>query len=358
MSATVVMSRKANAQSRQNLRQIREIVISVALTLFVGWMAYVYLTPLYQAILQSFSGSSRAANQPSYPSDAKTFDYDGQTLTVYKVPVEGRIRELALLDRGRAESTFVNPANPSEKILYKGSYRELEQVWSFAPRWGNYAEAWRRIDFGHALLNTFLLAMISTIGILISGTMVAYGFARFKVPGKNVLLTILTMTMMLPSQVLFVPSYILYYQIGWIGTWLPLLVPAFFGNATSIFLLRQFFLNVPKELDEAAMIDGANPIQILWSIIIPLSRPAILAVGIINFIIIWNDFFNPTLYLAGKTDLMPLAVIIRSFSSSYGGTDPQLIAAAAMLASLFPIALFLLAQRPFVRAVMMPGLDK
>ncbi len=357
-SITAEASKRSPSMQRQSLKQWRDIAFSALLTAFVLWMAYVYLTPLYQSILQSLSQPSREANQPSYPSEARTFEYDAQKLNMYRVPVDGQVRELALLEPGRARSVFIDPADPTRKIEWEGSYRSLDRLWLLAPRWSNYPEAWRRINFGRALLNTVALALISTIGVILSGILVAYGFARFRVPGKPVLMTVLTMTMMLPREVLFVSTYLMFYKLGWIGTWLPMIVPPFFGSATSIFLLRQFFLNIPRDLDEAAMIDGANPLQILWHIIVPLSRPAIIAVGIINFIFVWNDFFNPTLYLAGKTELMPLAVIVRSFSSSYGGTDPQLISAAAMVASLFPIALFLLAQRPFVRAVMMPGLDK
>ncbi len=344
-------------KDRQNFRSI---LVSIAVTLFVSWLAFVFLTPLYELLNASLGAASREPNQPYGPYVGRIFTYENKDLSVYKVPVNGQIQELALIEPGRANSVFIDPNNPTVRINYPGSYRELERLWVFKPQFKNYVDAWNNLPNGFArgLLNTFLIAGLGTLGILISSLFTAYGLARFNLPGKDLMLLLVTITFMLPPIILFVPQYIMFFKVGWVGTWLPLIVPDFFGNGVSIFMLRQFFLAIPREFDEAAKVDGANPLQILWFILLPLLRTSVIAVAIINFIIIWNDFFNPTLYLAGKTDLMPLSVLIRAFSSARGSTDPQMISAAAVIATVVPMALFLLAQKPFIRAITMPGLDK
>jgi multiple sugar transport system permease protein len=362
MSDLVVrMARPKVISRREQVRQWKSVAVSLVVTLIVAWLAYVFLLPFYEQINASLGAAAREPGQPSGPYAGKVFTYQGQALNIYQVPQEGgSLKELALLEPGRVSSIFIDPQNPEQKISYQGSYRALDRVWQFAPRFGNYAEAWERLPGGflRGMINTFIVATLSTIGVVLSSVLTAYGLARFNLPGKDILLSILTITLMLPTVVLFVPQYIMFFSVGWTGTWLPLIVPAFFGSAYSIFLLRQFFLAIPREFDEAAKVDGANPLQILWFILLPLIRPAIIAVAIIHFIYVWNDFFYPTLYLAGKTDLMPVSVLIRMFSSSYGSSDPHLISAASVIATVIPMLLFLIAQRPFIRAVTMPGLDK
>jgi multiple sugar transport system permease protein len=356
----VSLRRSRVVGQREKTRWWKSALVSLAVTVVVAWLAYVFLLPFYEQMNASLGAAAREPGQPSGPYIGKTFIYQDQTLNIYKVPQDGALKELALLEPGRASSVFIDPSNPSQKIEYQGSYRALDRIWLFYPRFENYAQAWEKLPGGflRGLFNTFMVAALSTLGVVLSSVLTAYGLARFNLPGKDILLSILTMTMMLPTVVLFVPQYIMFFSVGWIGTWLPLIVPAFFGSAYSIFLLRQFFLAIPREFDEAAKVDGANPLQVLWFILLPLIRPAIIAVAIIHFIYVWNDFFYPTLYLAGKTDLMPVSVLIRMFSSSYGSSDPHLISAASVIATLIPMLLFLVAQRPFVRAITMPGLDK
>ncbi len=345
---------------RENQRAWRSRIASLLITILIAWVAWVFLTPFYEQINASFGAPSREPGQPFGPYVGQVFSHQGQDLKIYNVPTNGVVQQLALLEPGRSSSVFIDPKDPSVPITYQGSYRALERLWTFSPRFANYAEAWEQLPGGffRGLSNTFIIAALSTIGVLISSTFTAYGLARFHMPYKDFLLGLVTLTLMLPTVVLFVPQYILYFKIGWVGTWLPLIVPSFFGSAYSIFLLRQFFLAIPKEFDEAAKVDGANPLQILWFILLPLIKPALIAVAILNFIFVWNDFFYPTLYLAGKTDLMPLSVLIRMFSSSYGSSTPHLISAAAIIATIVPMVLFLVAQRPFIRAITMPGLDK
>src|SRR4029079_7765301 len=144
---------------------------------------------------------------------------------------------------------------------------------------------------------------------VISCTLVAYGFARFRFPGRGLLFTLLLATIFLPGAVTLIPTYTIFVKLGWVGTWLPILVPAFFANAYDVFLLRQYFLTIPRDLDEAAMIDGAGPFRILRSVVLPQAFPVIVAVSIFTFVYAWNDFFGPLIYLSGKPDLTPRTVV-------------------------------------------------
>ena len=162
---------------------------------------------------------------------------------------------------------------------------------------------------------------------------------------------------MLSSQVTLVPTYILFTRIGWAGTWLPLIVPHFFANAYNVFLLRQYFLTIPRDLDEAAMIDGAGPFRILRSVIVPQAIPAIVAVTLFHFFFAWNEFLLSLVYVGGNPDLWPLSLGMQKFASLYV-TRPPLVQASAILAIAVPVFVFFLAQRAFMRGVVVTGVDK
>ena len=164
-------------------------------------------------------------------------------------------------------------------------------------------------------------------------------------------------TIMLSSQVTLVPTYILFTRIGWTGTWLPLIVPHFFANAYNVFLLRQYFLTIPRDLDEAAMIDGAGPFRILRSVIVPQAIPAIVAVTLFHFFFAWNEFLLSLVYVGGNPDLWPLSLGMQKFASLYV-TRPPLVQASAILAIAVPVIVFFLAQRAFMRGVVVTGVDK
>ncbi len=353
--ATITNSSK---DSRISLKRARILVFTGLVTLVTLIIGLGYIAPLYYGILESLGTGSSYEGAPLYPVKPRTAMIEGKSYDIFRVPIDGQTRELAMLDAGRKKSTFIDPHQPETKIEWEGRWRTLKRVFDFAPQWQNYREAWQAIHFGRLLLNTFSVSLFATIGTVLSGVFVAYGFARFRVPGKGMLELILMSTIILPPQITIVPTYALFHKLGWVGTWLPLIVPTFFGSAYSIFLLKQFFQTIPRELDEAAKIDGASPLRILTSITIPLSYPSIIAVALFQFVASWNDFFYPLLYLAGNNELMTLSPALQQFSSVYGASKPHYISAAAMLTTAFPLLLFLLAQRPFMRGVMMPGLDK
>jgi len=338
-------------------KQMRRMLLTGTITLFAGLLVIAYLMPLAYAAAVSLRGTSVEPDAPLWPAAPAQFTLDGQSYDIYKVPIDGQIRRLAIVKKGRERSTFVDPADPSKQIVWDGRWRTLERVWSFSPKWENYTEAWQTIRFGRLFLNTFLIGIIGTIGTVISSTLVAYGFSRFHIPGKNILFIILVGTIILPPQVTLVPTYAMFSRIGWTGTWLPLLVPHFFANAYNVFLLRQFFMGIPREMDEAAMIDGASPFRTLISVILPQAVPAVIAVSLFHFFWAWNDFFGPLIYLVGQESLWPISVGMTYFRGQYASMT-HLIQATALMALAVPMLIFLLAQRVFMQGVVITGVDK
>jgi multiple sugar transport system permease protein len=195
------------------------------------------------------------------------------------------------------------------------------------------------------------------IGTVASCTLVAYGFARFRFPGRNLLFTLLIATIFLPAAVTLIPTYTIFAKLGWVNTWLPLLVPAFFANAYDVFLLRQYFLTIPRDLDEAASIDGAGAVRILRSVVLPQAWPVIIAVSIFHFVYAWNDFFGPLIYLSGARDLQPLQVGLANFNGIYY-QNPAYIQAGTMMTLLIPVMLFVIFQRVFTRGIVITGVEK
>jgi multiple sugar transport system permease protein len=221
------------------------------------------------------------------------------------------------------------------------------------PVWSNYPTALAKINFPVALRNTLYYAIPSVIGTVASCCLVAYGFSRIKWPGRDIVFVILLATMMLNDQVTFIPLYIIYSKLGWVGTYLPLIVPTFLGNPFFIFLLRQFFMGIPNELSDAARIDGASDLRILLRIIVPLSWPAIITVALFTFIDKWTDFFKPLIYLRDP-ELQPLSLAIQTFQSAHK-TDWPLSMAASVAITAPLVILYFFAQRKFIEGITLTG---
>jgi multiple sugar transport system permease protein len=329
-------------------------------SLYVGILV-AFLAPLGYSLLTSLKTEDQLsqANSPLLPSDPRTFEWNGTTYDVYFVPLpDGTIRELALVRKGRQQSDFVDPASPDAGVItWEGSWRALAQPWELSPHFENYLEVWEAIDFPLHLRNTLILAIVTTIGTVISCTLVAYGFARFRFPGRGALFTLLLATLFLPAAVTLIPTYAVFVKLGWVGSYLPLLVPVFFANAYDVFLLRQYLLTIPRDHDEAAMLDGAGPFRILRSIILPQAWPVIVAVAIFTFVYSWNDYFGPLIYLAGREDLQPLQVALAHFHSIYF-SDSTLIQAGNIMTLVIPVILFFIFQRVFIRGIVITGVEK
>jgi len=223
----------------------------------------------------------------------------------------------------------------------------------------NYSEVFAREPYGLWVQNSLVVVVLSTIGALLSSSLVAYSFARFRYRGRDALFLLTLATLMIPAQVTLIPQFILFHELGWVNTLLPLWVPAWFGGGGfSIFLLRQFFLTLPRDLDEAATADGANPFQVYWSVLMPLCKPALSALGILWFINSWNDFVAPVIYLS-TPDKFTVAVGLAAFQQIPGGGGQlfeHLLMAAAVMAIVPPVIIFLAAQRYFVQGVVLSGI--
>jgi ABC-type glycerol-3-phosphate transport system permease component len=222
--------------------------------------------------------------------------------------------------------------------------------------WRNYPDALyaRGVPMLHFLKNTMIITVLATIGGLLTASLAGFGFARLRFPGRNVLFSLCLATLMLPGIVTLIPEFLLYKQLGWLNTFLPLIVPwSLGGHAFGIFLFRQYCMSIPMDFDEAARVDGANAFRIWWSIILPLSKPVLATIAILAFIHHWNDFLRPLVFLLDK-DLRTLAIGLRLFRSEYLVQWNLMMAASALM--LLPILiLFFSAQRYFVQGIVMTG---
>ncbi len=235
-------------------------------------------------------------------------------------------------------------------------------IWVPNPaHWNNFLDAWGKLDFNLFLFNTVVkYAVPSTIGTVLSSAIVAYGFSRIRWPGRDLLFSICLMTMMVPGQVTLIPLFITFKKMGWVNTYLPLVVPAYFGNAYFIFMLRQFFRTIPQELSDAARIDGASEFEILFRIILPLAKPALAVVMLFQFMWAWNDYFGPLIYVnirsqwtlaLGIEYLRDMTVQVGTQILSY----PYLMAVSTLIT--IPILLlFFFAQRTFIEGISLTGL--
>jgi len=227
------------------------------------------------------------------------------------------------------------------------------------PRWANYTDIFRIAPFGRFIWNTAYITALAMIGQILSASAVAFGFSRFRFPGRDMLFFVVLSTMMLPWQVTIVPTFLMFRYLGWINTYFPLIVPSFFGGgAFYIFLLRQFFLTIPRDLDEAAKIDGASSVRIFWNILLPLAKPAIATVAIFSFIEHWNEFIGPLIYL-NTAEKFTVSIGLRYFTASaFESDEPReaILMAASLIVALPPLILFFVAQKYFVQGIVTTGL--
>ncbi|MCB0079766.1 MAG: carbohydrate ABC transporter permease [Caldilineaceae bacterium] len=222
-------------------------------------------------------------------------------------------------------------------------------------RWSNYPEALTFQPFWSYFRNSVIVTGLSVVGAVLSASLVAYAFARLRAPGKNVLFAILLSTLMLPGEVTLVPIYLLFRNLGWLDTYRPLIVPSWFGgSAFYIFLLRQFFLTLPTELDDAAKIDGANLFSIYWRILLPLTKPALASVAIFSFFSQWNNFQAALIYL-NTMEKYTLPIGLRLYLSSFGQTHWNYLMAATLVSVVPPILIFFTSQRYFVEGAALTG---
>ncbi len=241
--------------------------------------------------------------------------------------------------------------------------KDPKQIFVFPPQWipdpmlwSNFSRGWNDfLPFNTFLVNSLIITTSNILGNLISCSLAAFAFARLRARGKNVLFMLVLGTMLLPQEVTVIPQYVLFTRLGWNDTWLPLMVPPWFGWPFFIFLLRQFFMGIPRELDEAARLDGASSWRILSNIILPLSKPALATVVIFGFIGNWNNFLYPLIYIRSM-DKQVLAVALNMFRGAYGNANYQYMMAVSLLVLLPVLIVFFFGQRLFVRGIALTGI--
>ena len=243
--------------------------------------------------------------------------------------------------------------SPSEILSYP------PVIFPAVPQWGNYLRVFTKAPFGQWIFNTLFVVVLGTLGAVLSSSLVAYSFARFRYRGRELIFLLTLGTLMLPAQVTLIPQYIIWSKLGFVNTLYPLWVPQWFGGgAFSIFLMRQFIMTIPRELDEAALIDGANRFRIFWMILLPLCIPALATITIISFIAGWDDYLTPLVYLNSQL-MYTLALglsLFRNYPETGGLPQQHLLMAASVMTTLPPIILFFAAQRYFVRGIVLSGL--
>jgi multiple sugar transport system permease protein len=312
------------------------------------------LMPLAWMLTASLKTKQAATTFPPQwiPRDARAVEIEGRKSFIYAVPVEGQIRELALYEKQGQMGIFVNPDDPDER--YDLLVQDGERVYDVRLHWENYPNALTTVPFDKYLINSLLVVGFSTVGTLVSCTFVAYGFARFRARGLGVLFLLLLSTIMLPGQVTLIPTFVVFSKIGWYDSLLPLIVPSFFANAWNVFLLRQYIMTIPLELDDAARIDGCGVLGTLQHIILPQAKPALATVAIFHSLWEWNDFFYPLIYLKSKEN-WTVALGMQSFRALYSRNLTGLMAASTM--ALMPcILIFFFAQRLFIQGVVISGI--
>jgi len=232
----------------------------------------------------------------------------------------------------------------------------LRPVRRLAPRWSNYAEALAQLPFDLFFRNSFLLCLVVTLGQLISSSLAAYAFARLRFPGRDALFMVLLATLMIPAEVTLIPMFLGFKTLGWVDSYLPLVVPQFCAGAFNVFLLRQFFMTLPIELDEAASLDGAGHFTILCRVILPLSKPALIVVAVFTFVGCWKDLMGPLIYL-DSLDKRTVALGLEYLRNPHQNNGHLIMAAATV--SMIPVALlFFAAQRHILKGIALTGINR
>jgi multiple sugar transport system permease protein len=307
-----------------------------------------------------------------YPAVNKTYFYQGEDHLILEVPTADGLKPLALVKPHVTYSEFIDPQHPEKGLIrWDGYWRNLKQVFVFRINFEAF-KAWLPADLPLGMLNTFIVIGITEIGVLASSIAVAYGFSRFRIPGGKWLFYLLIATIMIPDSITLLPTYVTWFNLLniWIPHqsflqfpfpipwgWLPLITPHLFSSAIFVFLLRQNFLSIPRDLDEAAMLDGAGPVRILTQIILPQSIPVVMTVAMLQFFYIWNEFRISSLYLGIHYEFWLLAPRLQ-YGAPMPGSNPQPSAqSGALLLMLVPVIVLLAFQRFFLKDMVVTGTE-
>jgi multiple sugar transport system permease protein len=368
MTSTEIPSSEIHTVAKRNLLAPRNYISmsfwdgmgTTLFNAFIFLLLLIYLFPLVYMAATAFMTSEQVGDRysPPYPAEHVRVNIDGEDHLVYNVPMpDGSTRTLALIERGQTSSEFVDPADPTTPIQWEGSWRTLPGVYRFSMTLDNFKLLFDSLPLPMMARNTLTIALVTGVAVLFSSILVAYGFARFPLPGGNLLFYVLIATMLIPEKVTLIPSYFTFVRVlEWNGTLLPVVLPFFFGSAVLIFLLRQNFKSIPKEMEEAAMLDGAGPLRILFQIVLPQSWPVIITAALLHFFYIWNESRLASLYLASNRNLQPISFGVQGFQSL--SPIVQVIQAAALITMVVPIVVLLLTQKYFMRNLVITGMEK
>lgn len=327
--------------------------------LFVWILLIFYLAPVLFMIVTALMPDSQMGDKqaPLYPAQIVSYTYEGQTYQLYQVPMEDGTRPMALIKPGRASSLLVDPQHPENGLIeWQGDWRTLTGVYEFHIAWENFAHLFNSMPVSKMVGNTFLLALIGELGVLCSSIIVAYGFARFSLPGGNLLFYVVIATILIPEKVTFIPTFFMYVVVlHWRGTVLPLLIHLFFGNAVYIFLLRQNFKSFPVDLEEAAMLDGAGPLRRLISVILPQAWPVVITVSLLHFFYTWNETRLASLYLGSISTWKPISFAVQNYQSLV--PIDNLIEASTLIMLIVPVLILFVAQRYFMQGLIITGAE-
>jgi multiple sugar transport system permease protein len=328
--------------------------------LFIFVLLISYLSPLAYMLTTSAKGKLQLQdpNSPLYPATRVQFNYQGKDYYVMSVPTDEGDKEWALVKAGRTSSQFVDPKSPDAGLItWEGNWRILNYVYEPNFSLENFFYLWDAVKMPQATRNTLIVAGISEIGVLMASIAVAYGFSRFRIPGGKWLFFLLIATILIPDSITLVPTYFTFVRVfDWNGTFAPLIVPHLFGNAIYIFLLRQNFKSIPRDLDEAAMLDGAGPLRILTMIILPQCIPAVATVALLHFFYVWNELRNASLYLGIAPGLRTVSFSVQTFQTLT--FTPELLEAGALLAMAVPVLVLFIFQRFFMQDMIVTGMEK
>jgi len=338
---------------------LKRLVKIMPFNLFVWLLLSLYLSPVFFMIFTALMPAEQLGDKkaPLYPAKITQIEYQGEEYQLYNVPIDGDFKIMALVQPGPGSSLLLDPQHPESGLVeWQGDWRTLTGVYEFHIAWENFTRLFTSLPVVNMMSNTFLLILVGEIGVLCSSVLVAYGFARFSLPGGNFLFYLLIATILIPEKVTFIPTFYMYIRVlNWRGTVYPMLIHLFFGNAVYIFLLRQNFKSFPIDLEEAAMLDGAGPIRRLVSVILPQSWPVVITVSLLHFFYTWNETRLSFLYLGTGSAFLPISFAVQNYQSLI--RIDNLIEAATLIVLFVPVAILFLAQKYFLQGLVITGAE-
>ncbi len=359
----VLSTEAKKSLSWQGFKYYRDSLKQTTLHMILLSLSFIFTLPFLWLLVTSLKSDSQMSKFPPewIPTQQVEQKVGGVERKLDHTLYQNTHVEVAVLkeyDNGSRLVQILKPASYSGKIFLTQD-ASLIKIRHFAPVWANYSGALKFLPSGTEyglvfLKNTVLITFFSILGTLLSSSMVAFGFARLRWPGRDKVFVVLLATMMLPAAVTMMPVFLIFREMGWIDTLYPLWVPSFFASAFNVFLLRQFFLSIPTELEEAARIDGCSYYTIFWKIMLPQIKPALAALTIMSFMGAWNDFRGPLIYISSPSK-ETLAYALQLFQSAHGG-EPGMMMAASVMVMLPVLILFFFTQRYFIEGITLTGI--